>query len=161
MRFSAIFLDCNYFNFPQYTKTVLNPLNPMSDQERISPHNISTISSRQVMRMKKNINLGDYKLIQYQILQTNIIKTVWQTVKRITNEILGVKGLKLQCKNKRINKKCLYQPPIHLKGNYFHFVAHANMFHLTSLSLQHHNHMSYNLDMGLGAHCCVVASPFL
>ena len=39
--------------------------------------------------------LGDYKLIQYQILQTNITRTVWQTVRRITNEILGVKGLKL------------------------------------------------------------------
>ena len=32
-------------------------------------------------------------LIQYQILQTNIIRTVWQTVRRITYEILGVKGL--------------------------------------------------------------------
>ena len=39
--------------------------------------------------------LGDYKLIQYQILQTNITRTVWQTVRIITNEILGVKGLKL------------------------------------------------------------------
>ena len=30
----------------------------MGDQERISPHNINTISTRQVMRIKKNINLG-------------------------------------------------------------------------------------------------------
>ena len=28
----------------------------MSDQDRISPYNINTISSRQVMRIKKNIN---------------------------------------------------------------------------------------------------------
>ena len=70
-----------------------NPLTLMSDQDRISPYNINTISSRQVMRIKKNINLGDYKLIQYQILQTNITRTVCQTVRRITNEILGVKGL--------------------------------------------------------------------
>ena len=35
-----------------------NPLTPMSDQDRISPNNISTISSRQVMRIKKNINIG-------------------------------------------------------------------------------------------------------
>ena len=69
------------------------PLTPRSDQDRISPYNINTISSRQVMRIKKNINLGDYKLIQYQILQTNITRTVWQTVGRITNEILGVKAL--------------------------------------------------------------------
>ena len=32
-------------------------------------------------------------MIQYQILQTNITGTVWQTVRRITHEILGVKGL--------------------------------------------------------------------
>ena len=31
----------------------------------------------------------------YQILQTNIIRIVWQTVRRITNEILGVKGVNL------------------------------------------------------------------
>ena len=37
--------------------------------------------------------MGDYKLIQYQILQINNTRTVWQTVRRITNEILGVKGL--------------------------------------------------------------------
>ena len=39
---------------------------------------------------KEKYQLGDYKLIQYQILQTNITRTVWQTVRRITNEILGV-----------------------------------------------------------------------
>ena len=33
-------------------------------------------------------------MIQYQILQTNITRTVWQTVRRITNKILGVKGLR-------------------------------------------------------------------
>ena len=32
-------------------------------------------------------------MIQYQILQTNITRAVWQTVRRITDEILGVKGL--------------------------------------------------------------------
>ena len=31
-------------------------------------------------------------MIQYQILQTYIIRMVWQTVRRITKEILGVKG---------------------------------------------------------------------
>ena len=43
-------------------------------------------------RIKKEIQLGDYKLMQYQILQTNIIRIVWQTVRRIIREILGVKG---------------------------------------------------------------------
>ena len=32
-------------------------------------------------------------MIQFQILQTNIIWIVWQAVMRITNEILGVNGL--------------------------------------------------------------------
>ena len=41
---------------------------------------------------KERYKLGDYKLIQYQILRTNIIRIVWQTVERITSEILGAKG---------------------------------------------------------------------
>ena len=42
---------------------------------------------------KEKYQFGDCKLIQYQILQTDITRTIWQTVRRITNEILGVKGL--------------------------------------------------------------------
>ena len=41
---------------------------------------------------KEKYQLGDYKLIQYQIFQTNITRTVWQIVRRITDEILRVKG---------------------------------------------------------------------
>ena len=52
-------------------------------------YTISTISSRKLIRIKKNISW----LIQYQILQTNITGTVWQTVRRITNAIMGDKGL--------------------------------------------------------------------
>ena len=36
----------------------INPLTPVSDQDRISPYYIYTISHRQVMRIKKNINYG-------------------------------------------------------------------------------------------------------
>ena len=36
--------------------TLFNPLSPISDQDRISPYNVITISIRQVMRIKKNIN---------------------------------------------------------------------------------------------------------
>ena len=32
---------------------IVNPLTPMSDQDRISPYNINTESSRQVRRIKK------------------------------------------------------------------------------------------------------------
>ena len=33
--------------------------------------------------------------MQYQILQTNMMRIIWQTVRRITNEILGVEGLNI------------------------------------------------------------------
>ena len=36
--------------------------------------------------------LGDRMLIQYQIFPTNIVKIVWRTVRRITDENSGVKG---------------------------------------------------------------------
>ena len=35
-----------------------NPLTPMSDQESISPYSVNAISSRQVMRIKKNSHKG-------------------------------------------------------------------------------------------------------
>ena len=63
----------------------------MSDQDRISPYNIKWASDEN----KEKYQLADCKLIQYQILLTNITRTVWWTVRRII-EILGVKGLSLQ-----------------------------------------------------------------
>ena len=39
-------------------QSIFKPLTPMSDHDRISPYNINTISSRKVMRMKKNITKG-------------------------------------------------------------------------------------------------------
>ena len=36
----------------------INLFTPTSDQDRISPYNINTTSSRQVMRIEKNINHG-------------------------------------------------------------------------------------------------------
>ena len=43
---------------------------------------------------KEKISIGGLLVDSIQILQTNILEIVWQTVKRITNEILGVKGVK-------------------------------------------------------------------
>ena len=61
----------------------------MGDQDIISPYNINIISSKKVMRIIKDVNqLGDNKLIQYQILQTSIIRILLQTVGQI---ILGEK----------------------------------------------------------------------
>ena len=42
----------------KHEKWLFNPLSPTGDLERISPYTISMISSRQVMRKKKNINEG-------------------------------------------------------------------------------------------------------
>ena len=60
----------------------LNPLTLMSDQDRISPYNINTISTRQVMRIhiKKNISFRIFWLIQYQILRTSIIRIAWHII---------------------------------------------------------------------------------
>ena len=63
----------------------------MRDQKRISPYSINIRQTSD--ENKEKYQLGDYKLIQSQIIQTNITKTVWQIVRIITNEILGVKGL--------------------------------------------------------------------
>ena len=41
---------------------VFSPLTPTSDQDRISPLNINTISSTKVMRSRKNSNLGNIRL---------------------------------------------------------------------------------------------------
>ena len=62
----------------------------MNDRDSISPYSTNSISSDE---NKEKYQLGDYKLIQSQILQIYDARTVWQTVRRITNEILGVKGL--------------------------------------------------------------------
>ena len=72
--------------------SVMNLLTPLNDQEGISPHNISTISSRQVMRIKSSINKG-LLVNSLPNFPINITRTIWQTVMRITNEISGVKGL--------------------------------------------------------------------
>ena len=62
----------------------------MSYQERTCPsYNINTISSRQLMRVEKDINLG----ISWSPI-SNISRSVWQTVRAITDDILGVKMLK-------------------------------------------------------------------
>ena len=62
---------------------------------------------------KEKYQPGDYKLILYQILQTNITRIVWQTVRRITNEILGIKGLNtvkgLSCYTTGVNQSRLIQ----------------------------------------------------
>ena len=51
--FSVVFFDLISVSV---SKAMFNPLTPMSDQDRISPYNVNTISRRKVTRMKKNIS---------------------------------------------------------------------------------------------------------
>ena len=48
-----ITLPFNFFNIPC---GLVNLWTPTSDQDTNSPYNINTVSSRQVMRINKNIN---------------------------------------------------------------------------------------------------------
>ena len=66
----------------------------MSDSDITSPSNMDTTTHPRDEKIKKvSVNEWDYYLIQHQILQTHIIGNVWQTVRRITNEISILKGL--------------------------------------------------------------------
>ena len=80
----------NYYSLPlassrRFKHTGMNSWNqtqtltPMSNQERISPHNINKILSRQVMRIQRNIIQGITWWIQYPILKTNVLRIVEQT----------------------------------------------------------------------------------
>ena len=77
----------------EFWEIVLNPLHPISDQDRISlyinQYNIKQTSDEN----KEKYQVGDYRFIQYQILQNYKIWTVRKTVRRITDEILQVTGL--------------------------------------------------------------------
>ena len=58
-------------------------------------------------------------MIQYQIAQTNMTRTEWEIVKRITNEILGVKGLK-----RRVEAEETTQVGKRAKCNHLNLTSH-------------------------------------
>ena len=75
----AACVDISYF---------LNPLSPVSDQERISPQNIKHRSDEN----KEKYQLEDYYLIQFQILSIDIIRMrvpMGLTVSRKTAKIFN------------------------------------------------------------------------
>ena len=83
----------------------------MSDQDRNSPYYIILYNTMQTSdENKEKYQLWDYWLIQYQILQTNITRIIWQIVRRITNDILRVKGLmhKIQAVSMWFTNLCSY-----------------------------------------------------
>ena len=58
---------------------MLNPITPMSDQDRISPYNINTISRKDEMRIRK-ISIWKLLVDPIQILQTDIIRRDYSRV---------------------------------------------------------------------------------
>ena len=55
-KFVSLSIIITFYKNPSWD--VINPLSPVSDQDRISPYYIYTKSCRQVMRIEKNINYG-------------------------------------------------------------------------------------------------------
>ena len=83
----------------RYMKVSVNPSTPISSisyQDRISPYHIKTISNWKVMRIRIII----WSNIKFW--ETNVLRIVWQRVRRITSEILEVKGLN----NTSLNSVC-------------------------------------------------------
>ena len=60
--------------------TVFSPLTPMSEQDRVSPYNINTMSTRSSGENKEKYQFGNN-------LGTNITRILWLTVWRTTNLI--------------------------------------------------------------------------
>ena len=73
-------------------RTMYN-VSTMSDQDGISLYIISTNQADKWWEWYSIFVYENYDLIQYQIPQTNIFNIVRLTVRRIINEVLGVKGL--------------------------------------------------------------------
>ena len=71
-----------------------NPLTPVTRTELLLTISIQYQSDRWWEQRKILISLRVFQLIQHQILRTSITRIEWQTVRRITIEILSVRGLK-------------------------------------------------------------------
>lgn len=76
--------------YVQRTAASRNIFTPVSEHDRIYSYNVKQTSDE----ITEKFQLGDTWLIQNQILRANIVRVVWQTVGRIANETLGVKGLR-------------------------------------------------------------------
>ena len=92
----------------------------MSDQDRISTYNINTELSKQVRRIKKKTQWENYKLIQYQILQIEIMSILRQTIGRITIEVFGIKGFILaDCHVHILRTVCTFLFGVSISRNVF------------------------------------------
>ena len=103
---------CQIVLCPTFSRTSLqfffvNPLSPTTNLDRFSQytHNTKQTSDEN----KEKYRLGDYWLIQFQILQTNITKIIQQTVRRITYEILRAEGLVKKEISEQASQQVAYQ----------------------------------------------------
>ena len=69
--------------------------------------------------------------MQYQILETNITRTIWQTVRRITGEISGDKGL-MMTSSMHLSSNRLYK----LKSPLLFTSKVGNLFYFGSYTAQ-------------------------
>ena len=85
----------------------------MSDRARSSPYNINTTSSRQVMRIKGNINLVIISCSNTNYLNLHYENSTTVSIRRISEEILVVEGLKVELvTKKKVNVKFCFTPPM-------------------------------------------------
>ena len=80
--------------------------------------------------------------MQYQILDTNITRTIWQTVRRITGEISGDKGL-MMTSSMHLSSNRLYKLKSPLlftskvgKSFLFQFICRTNSLDQSSITDQ-------------------------
>ena len=77
-----------------WDKGLINPLTSINDQGRISPYNINTLSSRQVRRIKRNINQGIISWSKPKFSQPELQKLYWRQEGELLMRSWGWKDLK-------------------------------------------------------------------
>ena len=63
------------------------------------------------------MSIGDYFLIQHLILTTDSMTNLWQTIRRITTDILVVKGMTYQTTLTFCSQDLSSNPPFYLPHN--------------------------------------------
>ena len=97
-KFNSVILSCRPKSFKSpfaswdflLLYVYLTPSLPWVTRENVSSPNQYNIKQTSDDNREK-YPLGEYKLIHYQIHRPSIIKNLWQTVRRNTHVILGVK----------------------------------------------------------------------
>ena len=88
--FNLIFLSSVifYWTDTETCNLIINPLTLRSDQDRISPYNINSMSRRQVIRIKRNISQAINSWSNTKISKL----TSWELYSRLQGELLMWSG---------------------------------------------------------------------